>query len=84
MNTFTPFFPRMAYSAAEPVSPEVAPKILVVSPFLASTYSKRLPSNCMAMSLNANVGPFERESKYRLFSNLSVGVMSSAFWPLRT
>ena len=83
IKTLTPFLPRIAYSAAGPVSPEVAPRILVVSPFLSSTYSNKLPNNCMAMSLKASVGPLESESRYRSSSNLTVGVMSSAFWSLR-
>jgi hypothetical protein len=70
MKTRTPFLPRMAYSAAEPVSPEVAPRMLISSPRFCSTYSNRLPSNCMAMSLKASVGPFESSCRYRLFSSL--------------
>ena len=60
MNTRIPFFPRMAYSAALPVSPLVAPKILSCSPRRASSYSNKLPSNCIAMSLKARVGPLDR------------------------
>ena len=30
MNTWMPFLPRIAYSAAEPVSPEVAPRMFRV------------------------------------------------------
>ena len=58
-----PFFPLIAYSAAEPVSPEVAPNILISAFSLAKTYSNKLPSNCIAISLNASVGPLESESK---------------------
>ena len=50
MNTDTPRLPRSAYSAAEPVSPEVAPRMFSVAPRLPSTYSKTWPRNCMAMS----------------------------------
>ncbi len=42
MNTRTPCLPRIAYSAAEPVSPDVAPRMLMVSPRLASTYSEQV------------------------------------------
>ena len=51
--------PRMAYSAALPVSPLVAPRMLSCSPRRPSSYSNRLPSNCMAMSLKASVGPLD-------------------------
>ena len=60
MNTLTFFFPRSACSAAEPVSPEVAPRMLSRSPRCSSTYSNRLPSSCSARSLKASVGPFDR------------------------
>jgi hypothetical protein len=63
MNTRTPFLPRMAYSAALPVSPLVAPKMLSCSPRRASSYSNRLPSSCIAMSLKASVGPFDKASR---------------------
>ena len=62
MKTRMPCLPRIAYSAALPVSPEVAPRMLSVSPRRASSYSNRLPSNCIAMSLNASVGPFDSSS----------------------
>ena len=55
-----PRLPRIAYSAALPVSPEVAPKMFSVSPVFASAYSNRFPSSCIAMSLKARVGPFDR------------------------
>ena len=67
MNTRMPRLPRMAYSAALPVSPLVAPRMLSCAPwppFLrASSYSNKLPSSCMAMSLNASVGPLDRASR---------------------
>ena len=40
MNTFIARLPRSAYSADDPVSPEVAPSTFKVAPFFASTYSK--------------------------------------------
>ena len=65
MNTDTPRLPRNAYSAAEPVSPDVAPRMLSVWPRWASTYSNTCPRNCMAMSLKASVGPSDRPSSAR-------------------
>ena len=64
MNTDTPRLPRIAYSAALPVSPLVAPRMLSVWPRRASSYSNRLPSSCIAMSLNASVGPLDKASRY--------------------
>ena len=88
MNTRMPFLPRIAYSAALPVSPEVAPKMFSVSPFLASAYSNRLPINCIAMSLNASVGPFDSSSSDSgaPFSTPSVfsGVICAALSSSRT
>ncbi|OQB98390.1 MAG: hypothetical protein BWX79_03327 [Alphaproteobacteria bacterium ADurb.Bin100] len=63
MKTRTPFLPRIAYSAALPVSPLVAPRMLSCSPRRPSSYSNRLPSNCIAMSLKASVGPLDRASR---------------------
>ena len=76
MNTRTPCLPRIAYSAAEPVSPDVAPRMLSSRPSRCNTYSNRLPSNCIAMSLNASVGPFERPRMCRPGSSVVSGVMS--------
>ena len=64
MKTRTPFLPRIAYSAALPVSPEVAPKMFSASPRRANSYSNKLPNNCMAMSLKAKVGPLDKASRY--------------------
>ncbi len=87
MNTRTPRLPRIAYSAALPVSPEVAPKMFSSSSFLASAYSNKLPSSCMAMSLKARVGPLDRACRISLrpFSSSRVrsGVMSLADSPSR-
>ena len=60
MNTRMLSRPRIAYSADEPVSPEVAPRMLISSPRRASSYSNSSPSSCIAMSLNAAVGPSDR------------------------
>lgn len=79
MKTRTPRLPRIAYSAAEPVSPEVAPRMFNSPWVLSSTYSNRLPRSCIAMSLNASVGPFESASTCRPGSSVFSGVMSSAF-----
>ena len=76
MNTRTPRLPRMAYSAALPVSPLVAPKMLSCAPRRANSYSKRLPSNCMAMSLKAKVGPLDKASKHTPSSSFFKGTIS--------
>jgi hypothetical protein len=66
MNTRTPCLPRMAYSAALPVSPLVAPRMFsCFGRARASSYSNRCPSSCMAMSLKASVGPLDRHSRWR-------------------
>ena len=65
MKTRTPCLPRIAYSAALPVSPEVAPRMLSCSPVRASWYSKSWPSSCIAMSLKASVGPLDSACRYR-------------------
>ena len=76
MKTLTPFLPRRAYSAAEPVSPLVAPKILSSLPSLFNTYSNALPKNCMAMSLNAKVGPLDRAWILMPSERVRTGVMA--------
>ncbi len=76
MNTFTRALPFSACSAALPVSPLVAPSTLRCRSSASSTCSKRLPSSCIAMSLNAIVGPFERPSRCRLGSRVESGVIS--------
>ena len=77
MKTRMFFLPRSAYSAEEPVSPEVAPRTFSRSPRFASTYSKRLPRSCSARSLKASEGPLERPRRYRSGSSFLTGVMSS-------
>ncbi|XQU67279.1 hypothetical protein OJJOAM_000010 [Cupriavidus sp. H18C1] len=88
MKTRMPRLPRIAYSAALPVSPEVAPRILSSCPARASAYSNRLPSSCIAMSLNASVGPLDRPSRYSgapaSSPSLRSGVMSAVLSPART
>ena len=77
MNTRMPRLPRMAYSAAEPVSPEVAPRMLSSRSARASAYSNRLPSSCRAMSLKASVGPLDRPRMCTPGSRVRTGVMSA-------
>ena len=77
MKMRTPRLPRTAYSAAEPVSPEVAPRMFRVSPRRPSSYSNRLPSSCIATSLNARVGPFESCSRCSPGSKVRSGVIAS-------
>ena len=82
MKTRSRWRPRMAYSAALPVSPEVAPTMLSQRSCLSSVYSKSRPSSCMAMSLKASVGPLDRcctssEPRSALAASSSVsGVMA--------
>jgi hypothetical protein len=71
MNTWMPGLPRIAYSAAVPVSPEVAPRMFSAFP------SKRLPRSCIATSLKASVGPCDRPSRCRPGSSVLSGVTSS-------
>ena len=77
MNTVMRCFPRIAYSAEPPVSPDVAPRILMEASSRASTYSNRLPRNCSAMSLNASVGPLDTRSRCSPGANVVSGVISS-------
>ena len=65
MKTRSIGLPRSAYSAALPVSPEVAPRMLSASPRRSSSYSNRLPRSCIAMSLKASVGPLESACSHR-------------------
>ena len=78
MKTSMPRRPRIAYSAAEPVSPEVAPSTLSRAPRCPSTYSKSAPSNCIAMSLKASVGPLDSSSRPRPGSSQRSGVIALA------
>ena len=48
---------RQASMAADPVSPEVAPRMQTRSSRSSSTWSNRRPTSCSATSLNASVGP---------------------------
>ena len=77
MNTRMFRRPRIAYSAAEPVSPEVAPRMLRVSFFCASACSNSAPSSCIAMSLNASVGPCDRPRRWNPGSSVRSGVTST-------
>jgi hypothetical protein len=76
MKTFTRLDPFNAYSAAEPVSPLVAPRMLRRRSWRSRALSKRPPSSCSAMSLNASVGPLESCSRCRLGSSVVSGVIS--------
>ena len=77
MNTWMPARPRIAYSAALPVSPEVAPRMFSSLFCSRSTCSKSAPSSCMATSLNASVGPLDSFSSARPGSSGASGVISS-------
>jgi len=74
--------------AAEPVSPLVAPMTVKRSLFVPSfplfrrnrKYSNKLPKNCNATSLKANVGPWNNSSKckFLLPSTVMIGLISLA------
>src|SRR5690625_273261 len=63
MNTPILGLDRNAYSAADPVSPEVAPRMFRVWSRCLSACGSASPRNCMAISLNARVGPWERSTR---------------------
>ena len=50
--------------AADPVSPLVAPTIVIRRPLRASTWSNIRPTNWRATSLNARVGPWNNSSSH--------------------
>ena len=60
--------------AAEPVSPLVAPTIVIRSPRRASAWSKRRPKSCIATSLKARVGPWNSSSAKVRWSIWASGV----------
>jgi hypothetical protein len=63
MNTLIRSLPRRACSAADPVSPEVAPTMFSTPPVRSSAYSSACPRNCIAMSLKASVGPSDSPTR---------------------
>ncbi len=77
MKTLMPRRPRSAYSAAEPVSPEVAPRMFNFLFSRERMISNSLPSNWSAWSLNASVGPPARPSRCRFGSSCLSGAISS-------
>ena len=77
MNTRIPGRPRIAYSAALPVSPDVAPRILRRAPRSRSAHANNWPSSCIATSLNASVGPFESSSRCNSGPSATTGVIAS-------
>ena len=70
---------RQASIAALPVSPLVAPTMVMRSPRFASTCSNRWPSSCSAMSLKASVGPWNSSSAKQRVSSCTSG--ATAGWP---
>ena len=54
--------PRKASTAAPPVSPEVAHRMVWVRPDWPSTWSDRRASSCMATSLKARLGPWNNSA----------------------
>ena len=83
MKTRIPFLPRMAYSAADPVSPEVAPRMFSSRPSRARRCSKSAPRYCIAMSLKARVGPFESSRSPSPSPSQRTGVIASVSSPSR-
>src|SRR5438132_1060282 len=69
---------RQAASAAEPVSPEVAPMIVTCSRRRASTASNSRPSSCNARSLKARVGPWNSSSSHSRSSSWTSGATAEA------
>lgn len=77
---------RRPAMAADPVSPEVAPRIFkrclclasaVKAAFLrAKKYSNRFPKNCNATSLKAKVGPCQSSRIYSASRVFTRGVIS--------
>ena len=62
MKTSTPSRPRKASIAAEPVSPLVAPTMVIRRPERLRLASKSWPISCIATSLKASVGPWKSSS----------------------
>ncbi len=72
---------RQASMAAEPVSPEVAPTMVMRSPRLASTWSNSRPTSCSAMSLKARVGPWKSSSANSRASSCTSGATAGCLKP---
>ena len=62
MKTSTPSRPRNASIAAEPVSPLVAPTMVMRRPDRFRLASNSPPISCIATSLKASVGPWKSSS----------------------
>ncbi len=70
--------------AAEPVSPDVAPMMVAVSPVAARARSKRRPNICMPKSLKAKVGPQNNSMRNRSRSSGMIGATASWEKPANT
>src|SRR5882672_5225883 len=75
MKTLMRALPLSACSAAEPVSPLVAPSTFRLRSCFSSTCSKSRPRSCSAMSLKASVGPLESPRMWRFGSSVRSGVV---------
>ena len=71
--------PATAAIAALPVSPLVAPTMVMRWSRASSTWSNMRPRNCMATSLNASVGPWNSSRMKRRSSTCTSG--ATAGWP---
>ena len=63
MNTSTLSMPRKASIAADPVSPEVAPTMVIRWPDRVRAIWNSCAINCIAKSLKASVGPWNSSSR---------------------
>jgi hypothetical protein len=79
MNTSTLDRPRNASIAADPVSPLVAPTMVMRSPDFASAACIIWPISCMAKSLKASVGPWNSSSRKWFGASCTSG--ARAAWP---
>ncbi len=77
MNTSTFGRPRNASIAALPVSPLVAPTMVIRSPVRASAACIICPMICMAKSLKASVGPWNSSSRKWLGPSCTSGARAA-------
>ena len=73
INKSTEAKPLKASIAAEPVSPDVAPTMVTFSPRRFNATSNIWPINCIATSLNANVGPWNNSNKKWFSESWTIG-----------
>ncbi len=71
--------PAQALIAAEPVSPEVAPTIVIARSRACRKCSNSRPRSCSATSLKASVGPWNSSSSQSLAASWRSGAIAA--WP---